>query len=177
MILEHKVGFYTLIHVPTGHFYFGSSVNLKRRIWAHAGSIGRGDHENPKLRGLGASWDDFKILASYCDDIDKARHWEKFYIDRYIGHPLCCNHATDPYSPMSNMTREGRSLGGKRLAGRKRSPGAIALTALATSKRVSVDGVEHAGMKIAAEALGVNVETARDRFNNKSSRFANWIIL
>ena len=50
--LPNLPGIYKLIDLESGKFYFGSSINIKRRIWQHAYRFKRGNHSNPIMQAI-----------------------------------------------------------------------------------------------------------------------------
>lgn len=50
--LPQDPGIYKLIDIESGKFYFGSSINVRRRIWQHVYRFKRGDHSNPIMQAI-----------------------------------------------------------------------------------------------------------------------------
>lgn len=172
MIIEKRPGFYTLIHVPSGHFYFGSSTNLYNRFYTHRSAFKGGNHANPKLRSLNANFDDIRILITYTESIEDAKRWEKFYIDKNISNPLCCNVAPDPFNPIAGNAVYGSAEHmGKisKMAWEDRDK-MVALN----FKRVSIDGVIYESQSAAAEALGLSRPTITWGLKTGTGKYANW---
>lgn len=169
-------GFYTLIHRPTGHFYFGSTKGISGRMSTHASTVRNGTHFNAMVLKHFADWDDVKILVTYFDDLADARRWEQWYLNKYHGHPLCCNQVKDPLKPLDGkevkLTKgSARTMDIVRMS---KTPEAIAKHATNISKPVYVDGFVFPSLTIAAKALGKSLSTVNWGLRTASGRYADW---
>lgn len=94
---------YTITHLPTGHFYIGSSKNLYDRIRSHRWRLSRGVHGNKRLQAIHTNWEDYDLHFTYCSSAAVALVEEQRLLDIHYGTPLCCNLSPSAKSnPMVN---------------------------------------------------------------------------
>ncbi|MNV64994.1 GIY-YIG catalytic domain protein [compost metagenome] len=187
---------YVLTNEATGHFYIGSSVNPKSRVFGHRYKLERGIHKNRKLQLTFTSWEHIKIEIFETDTIEEARHLEHQLIVQHHGSLLCCNQASSVFDPtqgvITNEMRlktiqvaraaklampvsdETRATMSHSHTGVKR-PEAVGLAISAgKSSPVILDGIEYPSVAVAARELNINHNTIRTRIKSTSPTWAGW---
>jgi group I intron endonuclease len=123
-----NIGVYCITCTANGRTYFGSSVNLKRRLDDHKRDLNNGSHGN---RHLQEDWDfhgsenfEFKVLVRHPLSKYKLLKLEDLFIHNYWdGQHFCYNIACDARSPMRGRKASATTLAklSKANLGRKHS--------------------------------------------------------
>lgn len=93
---------YKILNVVTDDFYFGSSVNFKKRKWEHLNMLKKNEHHCKKLQiawnEYGPDAFEFEVVEEVLDE--DALRIEDTYLAQYAGTALCYNTAfTSMQSP------------------------------------------------------------------------------
>mgnify|MGYP002066606703 CR=1 FL=1 len=83
---------YKLTHIPSGHFYIGQTIDLKKRFRAHLSCLIRNHHHTPIQEHFNGNTDEWKIRAlRYCEE-EELKTLERFYLEKHVGvNPFCLN--------------------------------------------------------------------------------------
>lgn len=104
---KNKTGVYVFTHVPTGHFYVGSSKDTHGRIATHKWALRNNQHKNTRLQALyTGKIDDFQTAIVYTSNRETAYGMEQELITRHMGNPLCLNIADDAKSSISSLMKD-----------------------------------------------------------------------
>lgn len=86
-----KSGIYRLYWDNNDYYYYGQSVNLKRRMATHKESAKKNKHRNPKIQSLVNKYGMFNFeIVQYCT-IEELNSTEQTYLDKHFGDKTCCN--------------------------------------------------------------------------------------
>lgn len=112
-------GAYILTHVPSGHYYVGSTNNLLVRYKSHLATLSSGTHRNSRLQSLFTIPDEFEFTPIPTANPSEAREIEQTLLDERHGLELCCNVGTSAVGLWKNMPEYVKVAMNE---GRKRSP-------------------------------------------------------
>lgn len=90
---EYKglAGVYTITHIPTGHYYIGSTNDIFRRWKAHLMGLLKGTHFNYKLQHIFTTTDDIRFEPVVLGSQAEALEMEQKLLNEHWGKQLCCN--------------------------------------------------------------------------------------
>lgn len=104
---KNKNGVYVFTHVPTGHFYVGSSKDTHGRIATHKWALRNNQHKNVKLQSLyTGDIEQFQAEIVYTSNRETAYGMEQELITRHRENPLCLNIADDARSSISTVMKD-----------------------------------------------------------------------
>jgi group I intron endonuclease len=104
---------YQIRNVLDGHYYIGSTVDSRKRFWAHRKALRAGTHD---CRHLQRAWlkygeDVFKFEVTQVLAGKEALYpAEQMLLNEHFGKPYCYNAAAHADSPMRDATPEMRAL-------------------------------------------------------------------
>jgi predicted GIY-YIG superfamily endonuclease len=97
--LAGKCGIYK-ISFPNGHYYFGQSVDLKRRRSNHLLELKKGKHSNQRLQNCYNKYQTFDFeLIHECKE-EELNSIESKYLFKHIDDEMCCNMCKEGRSPL-----------------------------------------------------------------------------
>jgi|DEB0MinimDraft_10_1074344.scaffolds.fasta_scaffold84770_1 group I intron endonuclease len=92
------------------YFYFGQSVDLKKRKKAHHTALKRGKHPNPKMQHVYNKHQDFQWQeVSYCSHTELDEQ-EQRLLDAFWGTEGCMNLARDARAPRHGIKHSEETL-------------------------------------------------------------------
>jgi group I intron endonuclease len=101
------------------YFYFGQSVDLKKRKRTHLAALEQGKHPNPHMQRVYNKYPDFQWQeVSYCSPTELDEQ-EQRLLDAFWGTEGCMNIARDARAPRRGIKHSEETL--KKLRGRKHS--------------------------------------------------------
>lgn len=159
---------YVMTHVPTGHFYVGSSRSLGHRLNSHKSQLTKGIHSSHKLQEVFTTWDDIHVEFRETSTKEEALELEQNVLKLVTGIELCCNAYTTVTDSSPGFKKKKKNY-------RNRNP--IAMQYANRRKKVMVDGIEYHSVKAAAEAHGIPPSTAADYVRAGTGRGMTWEFL
>lgn len=199
--LPQEPGVYTITHTPTGHFYIGSTGNLRARITNHKSTLRNSRHGNSNLQAAFTAVENIEVTAIPTDSVKAAKDAEQELLDIFLQNPLCCNignGASSTWLPgnvpedvrelaraanIGNcngkghaVTDEMRDAVRKTNTGLRRSEETLKRMSESNIRRtVSISGVEYKCARDAAIAMGVTGDYIRNRIYSTLPQWADWM--
>lgn len=110
----HKSVVYKMTHNVTGHFYYGSTNDIEKRIYAWQRAFATGRRIPKAVRNIveihGADFR-FRVLK-YVQESELLQVEERFII-KHINNPLCLNRRKDALAPARNLNRTATDMANK----------------------------------------------------------------
>jgi len=98
-------GVYKITCSANGHYYYGSSVNLKSRFMNHISKLRSQKHRNHRLQRIYNKYGEdslvFKVVE-YCDP-KLTTSYEQKYLDTHTTHDNCMNFCKNAAAPMAGL--------------------------------------------------------------------------
>lgn len=179
-IMASIIGYYTLTHLPSGHFYIGSSINLRGRIYNHMHALNKGSHANHRWQQVYTDWKDIHIEEFHTDTEEDARRCEQLLINEHFHDPFCCNLNPSVDNRLAHLSPEAQRLKGVALGnsrkGVKHTPEHIANARAGRVKprAVVLDGVWYESVRKASEVTGIPMAKIRARITFGRKKYADW---
>ena len=182
-------GFYKLVHRRSGHYYGGSTSNLRRRLANHKHMVNATNHHNATINKIFEKWEDVEVVVFPTESLESARETEQRFLDANHGESLCCNtgnNSTRPWTPGTapeEYRERGRKVGLSN-TGIKRSPETLVKMSEAhkgksygggPSKAVKIDGVTYKSVSDASTALGHSRKTIQKRVASTLDGDKDWM--
>jgi len=95
-----KSGIYKIICKQSGHYYYGSAVNIKKRWATHLNDLKNNNHDNPIVQAVYNKYQTLDIEVVKLVPRDKLLLVENRYLKKFVGTPYCMNIAIDATAPM-----------------------------------------------------------------------------
>lgn len=191
--LKDKPAFYRINHVESGHYYIGSTSNLKARMGTHKSYLKKGTHPNHKLQELYNRDNRLSIDYQYTVDVDKAKDIEQSELDKFVGTSLCCNIGSGSRSTWAKgkVSDDRRKLMSLAQLGRTHSEETrkkisdhhlhSPKTKLSSNKAievtstpVSINGTIYPSMKEASRILKCSQSSISRRVHSTADKFKDW---
>lgn len=103
---------YKIRNVINDHYYVGSTVDSRKRFWAHRKALRNGNHDCIHLQRAWNKYGEdcfkFEIVAQY-EDRSELYPAEQKWLDEHFGKDYCYNVAGHADSPMRDATPEMRA--------------------------------------------------------------------
>lgn len=189
---------YRILHIPTGSYYFGSTVHFRSRQRNHLQALRRGEHANKGLQALfdsGGGEYDFRWTVYLFEYIEEARACEQKLIDEHIDDPLMLNRSLDVHSPIKSLltpeVHEKRIEGIRRALSTSEHAELKSKLALAYwsdpenlvkrigggnpfAKPVWINGIKYEAVNEAKRQLDINEKTIRTRARNTDPKWSHY---
>jgi len=92
---NYPSGIYKITSIATGHYYYGSSKNLRARRGSHASALNCNSHQNKYMQNIYNKYRNRLWLYEVIEYVEPKRELlevvEQNYIDKHIGRDLCMN--------------------------------------------------------------------------------------
>lgn len=170
-------GTYILTHKPTGLYYIGATVNLRRRFSTHMHNIAKRPDVGPKaFKQFEANKEEFEFEFETFESVEEANVLEAAFLRCNVGNDLCINQSYGK-GPLTNLSEETRRKLGDLRRGIARTPETKNNISLGKSRKVSLDGVVYASCYVAAAELGIGARALRQRLGAKTRTWRDWFFL
>lgn len=98
-------GIYRISCVANGHFYYGSSIDIRKRFSNHISKLRSGKHRNKRLQRIFHKYGEASLtfeIVRYCDP-SFVLDVEQEYLDEHVSNEYCVNFCKSAKSPMSGV--------------------------------------------------------------------------
>ncbi|MNF23926.1 NUMOD3 motif (2 copies) [compost metagenome] len=189
------IGVYTIRHVASGAFYFGSCGSYPRRKASHLHHLRHGEHGNKNLQELYCHSPELIWEFTPCDSREEAYELEEKLIRQHWENPRLCNISYGRSGWYAGMmpeetkrkiaeaqtgkvhSDETKALMSDQRRGKKKSTEWVNKIAEASRLQIMVGDVVYSGCAAAAAAYGIHPQTASERARSTSKKFSDWTVV
>ena len=110
-------GIYKITSIASGHYYYGSAINLRKRCGCHLYSLRANSHSNKYMQNVYNKYRNrlwlFEVIEFIPPQVALLKAVEQVYLDKYVGTPLCMNLNPIAYGPPKSLLSDRQQINTK----------------------------------------------------------------